>query len=906
MYNLVIKDKNNSVIKRNHVCSDKHFHIIAREMFYIELVDYTKTDNSPYIPTLHSVFERNGNIIHNVTDEDTSMLHGNFCYSLYFTENNQEVTIRIIQPSNNFQSMVYKIQFIDGNYIDDTNSHYLDLLTNYYLPSLEELQQAMVNSSLYDKRELLKRMLLDFKEITRNKGTKQAVENFFKFLGYDDNVYTTQTTNQDLSSIKLYEEYRKDDGSLTLQPNKYKDVKTGRYHVLYDYYRYLDPIYDENNLPNIEVIIDDYDDFLKRVMYAIQIANVYFTLDEQEIVFFNTVFSSNAPTFQNIQSSTVISSEYDIMYFRRNLNVNAWVNETSKNKIHKVTNKVQNSRILNATEIKYVVFNDDDIDFMLHNNNFNRVNKEIFDDDTIADEDFNDDGHSIANEQNGVNNDLNFLYRKFGAILHVEIDVTAHLEVEYKFYLKSLYDKDDPYTYIQKDRMFVSETVVDDFACLKNTENDDVYVLEVSIYDDTNNKETYFYEFTLNEEDLFVDVESYNSSFIYDNLSEVEAYRDQECTDRIQNLEVCYNTDNQITIDVTAADSSLDEEQLTFTYEDLQEITLPNYVLPVDEIVGDDLTQYYNNTDYTNVSWLNGGDVHDLNETTKFYKGFKLKDITESLPIGFIEPFVELLSFPYDGRDLKLRVYDPSSQTGYSFVDINTPNIQEDNPLNDCLLVTKMLIHEQPSGNTLGTYWVILSTITGVELVKEYFDFWLVDGSNDESIYELDETIKRQIPVNFDIPLLTATNSDITEIYSSDTGNYISIKSNDDTIHQIKCIKSVYPRLVNRKKQIYVKEEDNVVVKDLYTLKTNDLIFCKLDEDFNDTHFDTTWEVRDSFDNNILLHSSNSKNLKYRVNRKTCLDIICKTTKHSNVNGEKEIIVTKQSINTSMDKFDLI
>ena len=903
MYNLVIKDKENQVIKRNHVCSDKHFHIIAREMFYIELIDYTKTDNSPYIPTLHSVREVGGNIIHVTTDEDTSMLTGNFCYSLYFTENNQEVTIRIIQPSTN-KSMVYKICYRDGNYIDDSNSHYLDLLTNYYLPSLEELNQAMINSHLYDKREMLKRLLLDFKEITRNKGTKQAVENFFKFLGYDDDVYTQQSNNQDLSNIKLYEEYRKDDGTLTLDPDKYKDVKTGRYHVLYDYYHYLDPIYDEDNLPNIEIVIDDYEEFLNRVMYAIQMANVYFTLDEQEIVFFNSVFSSNAPTYQNIQSRMVISSEYDVMYFRRNLNINAFVNETTTNKIDKVVNKVQLSKVLNATEIKYVVYTDEDIDFMLHNNNFHRINKEILDDEVVGDEDFNEDGHTIGNEQQGVDNDLTYLYRKFGSILHFEIDVTAHLEVGYKFYLKSLYDPDDPYTFIECERMFMSDTLVGEVACLKNTTDDDVYVLEVSIYDDTNNKDTYFYEFTLNENDLFINTESYNSAFIYDNLTEVEAYRDQECTDRINDLDVSYNQDNQITIDVTAADASLDEEQLTFVYEDLSEITLPNYVLPVNEIIGNDLSQYYNNTDYTNVGWLNGGD-YDLNETTAFYKGFKLDDVTESLPIGLIEPFVDILTFPDDGRNLKLRVYDPLSPTGYKFVDINTANINDDNPLKDCLLITKMVIHDQPSGNSLGTFWVILSTVTGTELVPDLFDFWLVGGSGDESVYELDDTIKKHIPVNFDIPLLI-NNSDITEIYSSDTGHYMRIKANDDIIYTVKCIKSVYPRLVNRKSQIFVVDNGSVENKDLYTLKVNDLIFCKLDEDFNDTHFDTTWEVRDSFDNDILLHSSHSKNLKYRVNRKTCLDIICKTKKYSVVNGETEITITKQSINTSMDKFELI
>lgn len=902
MYNLVIKDKNNSIIKRNHVCGDKHFHIIAREIFYIELIDYTKSDNSPYIPTLHSVREVNGNIIHLSTDEDTNMLFGNFCYSLYFTENNQEVTIRIIQPTTN-QSMVYKICYYDGNQIDETNSHYLDLLTNYYLPSLEELGQAMVNSGLYDKREMLKRLLLDFKEITRNKGTKQAVENFFKFLGYDDDVYTTQN-NQDLSTIKLYEEFRKDDGSLTLEPDKYKDVKTGRYHVLYDYYHYLDPIYDENNLPNIEIVIDDYEDFMNRVMYAIQLANIYFTLDEQEIIFFNSVFSSNAPTFQNIQSSTVISSQYDIMHFRHDLNINAFVNETQNSVINKVVDKVQLSNVLNATEIKYVLFTTADIDFMMHNNNFHRINREIFDDEEIADEDFNQDSFSIVNEQLGVTNDLDFLYRKFGAILHIRIDVLSHLELEYKFYLKSLYDPTDPYTYIQKDRMFVSEPVIDQFACFKNTIADDVYVLEVSVYDDTNNKETYFYEFTLNEDDLFINTESYNSAFIYDNLSEIEAYRDQDCTDRINELDVSYNDDNRITIDVTAADSSLDTEMLTFTYEDLSQITIPNYVLPVNEIIGNDLTQYYNNPDFTNVSWLNGG-VYDLNNTEKFYKGFKLKDTTESLPIGLIEPFVDMIAFPDDGRNLKLKVYNPDLPNGYMFVDVNTQNIHDDNPLNDCILITKMDVLEQPNNNVLGTYWVIMTTITGVELTKEYLDFWLVDGYNDESVYELNNILRKQVPVNFDIPLLI-NNVDIQEIYSSDTGHYINIKANDDVVYPVKCIKSVYPRLVNRKKQIFVSENGNIINKDLYTLKINDLIFCKLDENYNDTHFDTTWEVRDSFDNNILLHSSHSKNLKYRVNRKTCLDIICKTTKYSNVNGQKEIIIFKQSINSSMDKFELI
>lgn len=825
MYNLILKDKNNEVIKRNHVTSDKHFHFIAREMFYVELVEYSKTDGSPYIPTLHSVLQVGDQIIHNVTDDVTHMLSGNFCYSLYFTENNQDVTIRIIQASTN-KSMVYNIKFIDGNIIDETNSHYLDLLTNHFLPSYEELQKAIVNAPHYDKRELLKRLLLDFRSITKNKGTKQAVENFFKFLGYDEN---------EGEQLNLYEEFRRDDGSLTLDPNMSKDVKTGRYYVLYDYYQYLHPKYDEDNLPNVEIVITDHDEFLNRVMYAIQMANIYFTLDEQEIVYFSTVLSSNVPSYQNIQHSMVVSSEYDIMRFRKGLNVDAFVMENQNTRINKVINKVQTSQMLNATEVKYLIYVDSDIDFKNHNSDFYRINEEIFDSETIGDEDFDDDGLSIVDD----GGDLNYLYRSFGTILNFEISATVGLEVEYKFYLKSTYNEDDQYTYIKRQRMLLQEKLTDSIFCFKNTEYDDNYVLEVSVFDDTNNKDTYFYEFILSKGDIHIDVRSYNSSTI---------------------LPI-----NDLTIDVTSADRSISRQMFEF-----HDYLVYNYILPLNLIIGQDLSQYYQQTEISNVKWLNTNDVKD-ERLTEFYKGFTLNDNTR-IPLQYDDTFVEILTFPDDGRSLKLRVYDPIE--GYKFIDLNeTPKHI------DCLFVCRMLIEEH------GWYYFIMTTITGVQLLRNLYDFYLI-GDVNESIHELSNVTIRKIDVNYDIPLhINPDSENIEEVYVSDTGHYITIDN-----EQIKCIWSLYPRLI----------EKNLSPKDAYHLKLNDVIFCKLDENLIDTHHDTVWEVRDSFNPDILLHRSRTKNLKFRVNRKTCFDIICKTEKFNH-----EIILTKQSINTAMNTFNI-
>ena len=225
-------------------------------------------------------------------------LAGNYCYTLYIPENGMSVDI-IITDSTGY-SITYNVEYVNTNIETDSNKHYDDLLVNYNLPSYEELVNAIEPSSSYDNRELIKRLLLDFREILKNKGTKKSIEKFFQYLGYD----TSGT------QLNIYDIFKRPDGTTTTTPNRKTDIKTGFYTYLYKCYEQdgLNP----DNMPINNINILDNDTLLSHLLNAVNLANIYFTATEQEIESIKLLFQSNIPSYISSYNRTYMISRNNI------------------------------------------------------------------------------------------------------------------------------------------------------------------------------------------------------------------------------------------------------------------------------------------------------------------------------------------------------------------------------------------------------------------------------------------------------------------------------------------------------------------------------------------------------------------------------------------------------------------
>ena len=104
-----------------------------------------------------------------VTDEGQEF-SDNFGYTLYIPNNLTQVKVEV---STDTESEIYIFNLSYDNIINETNEHYNDLLINNYLPSYIDLEQCIPDE--FNKAELIKRLLLDFKNILRHKGTKKSI-----------------------------------------------------------------------------------------------------------------------------------------------------------------------------------------------------------------------------------------------------------------------------------------------------------------------------------------------------------------------------------------------------------------------------------------------------------------------------------------------------------------------------------------------------------------------------------------------------------------------------------------------------------------------------------------------------------------------------------------------------------
>lgn len=432
-YGILLFDVNKTPIKPTSTISTNTIYFYSYQIISCEIISGGAGDGRLY----SSKVNNNGTVDNSVG----TIFNDNFGYTLYL-DKSQSVTIRISNTTG--ESKLYTFNIVDSNEISIKNQHYLDQLTNKHLPTYDELKQSFAEG--YDDSMFIARMLLDYNDLMCNKGTKLSISKFLSLIGYD------------MDNINVTDEYKTPTGDKTILPNTLTDTKTGDYKILYD--NYSDIGYDSNNLPLRYIGIQDLSLFKESLLKAINLANTYFTVVEQNIIFFGLTYSANIPNEQSITSHFNQIFDSRLFDFRKNVSISVHTHRsTTHTKIH-VDNCLLVDNRLNRTEVKIIDNTNDRI------KNIYTIDREVYDDE------LNTDTHLAYN------------YRAFGCILHIDI-VAPNLFVEYD--IVDINNQKNIYTH---PKQFISDKVSELVMVRLTTK----YILTVNIYDAHNNREQYFYE----------------------------------------------------------------------------------------------------------------------------------------------------------------------------------------------------------------------------------------------------------------------------------------------------------------------------------------------------------------------------------------------------------------------------
>lgn len=472
------------------------FDIIDAETFtsYLDdTEDYVKIKNTK----VYGAYDNTGNFLNNSgmitpviknvglnpnkTDIDT--LINNFSYTIHFNVKSiatKEYIVVLQITDTNDESLQRKIFVHFKSTESERKEIYEDLLVNADLPNYDILEHAIVNE---DKAHLIKRLLLDYKDIMVSKGTDESIRKFLYFIGFDHD------------SVKIYPEYVKDNGEKTIEPNKDVDVKTGYYWVLYDNYKHFDNINEgltNKNLPYRPLNNNNINDFFDRLFYGITIANRYFTIPEQDISFFGLINSANWAKFVSTAGNTSVIHKDDIHNFKDYLDIDVYVQERASEIRYIVENNKQKSDKIFKTEIKCII------------NSNSLMKKNLF----LIDKEIDDD--------NIPQNIQPFTYIKtFGNILNFRITNNNPIHNIYVHY--KIYDDYDRSTVIDSGRFMMVPSEIHHIKYLTKKSSD--YIIEVDIRDDWNNRELYIYKYKLDDSIDRLDFDIFNTAKVYEGFN---------------------------------------------------------------------------------------------------------------------------------------------------------------------------------------------------------------------------------------------------------------------------------------------------------------------------------------------------------------------------------------------------
>lgn len=754
-------------------------------------------------------------------------MSGNYCYTLHFNvksiiSKEYLVIYKINEYNNTDNSRIIKIHFKSVH--TDKKDIYDDLLVNYDLPKYDELEKAIVNE---DKAHLIKRLLLDYKNIMQSKGTDESIRKFMYFIGFDPDA------------IKIYPEYLKEvydistnnviDYQKTIEPNKYTDIKTGYYHVLYDNYRVYDNDEITNlnehltnkNLPKRIINNTNIDEFFTRLFYGITLANKYFTVPEQDISFFGMNNSSNFGRFQSIAGNTTVTHIDDIHHFKNNIDISLSVKEREKEHTYIVRNNKSINSSIYKTELKAVI------------NSNSLVKKNLY----IIDKEISDD---LSKEE--INQLLPFSYIKtFGNILHLEIKNTHKKFGLYVTYtIKELYSTEQQ---IVQERFRLEPNTSHKIMYLTKKSSD--YQLIVDIRDDWNNRELYTYDYLLDDSVNRLDFDVFNTKSV--DISWKNKY-ESENIGIFTDVDSAWNTTRNINFNRV-----LD----LFDVNNLQ--NLKEYFV-------------YHKT-------LDGWKIH-RNERyflPEISKNTIIDNVTETLPIGFLDTHIEIGTLPLlNYSNHKILLLDKVS----SFMKFYEIGIDANNTItnNDGLFFQIVEVIENQDTPDIKTKHIFITTnsvglnlnpLYKIYLVEDSLYQELRDNSFDNTfdgsfttelsvdikdtrfklLYDLPDYIQTEIPINYDVPTLFHNSIDTLQKYN------INLPENN------RSVESLYPRMVN------IKDYDG------YYINIGDVILARVNHNYISEFENIKWQVVNSFTKKVL-HETDDYLLKYRVSHKTIFDII--------------------------------
>ena len=781
-------------------------------------------------------------------------------YTLY--NNGADTKISVTNKDGN--SEIFEFIYQPDNILTESQEHYNDLLINHYLPTLNELEPALLPGTT--KSDLIKRLLLDFKDIMRSKGTKQSIEKFFYFIGFLN------------EQIHVLDEYRKNgnnfnsnfddslskkeltswiaDKNITTNPDKSKDIKTGNYHVLFDNWNdgITNGIQDVNskNMPYRPFSQQNFDEFFESLKYGIALANKYFTLVEQEITFFGISMSVNIPMYKSITSLMNQIFEYDLNAFRRNLHIDLYYNYVTNGYIktpnYLVKNCLQKDNKAYRSEVKFT-----------EHQSIIKNNEELY----IVDKEYADSEIYDGN--------INVFRRIFANILHLNIESpNTYVQITIDNLNNELVKLVVPKQYVEKVLHVEFLTAV-----IGN------FKVTVEIWDKYNSYEKYWYYYNIEDDVRLLDIDLFTSSEILEeNFSK-----------------------NNINLDIDSG---------SVIYQETK-----NYILPIDKIP-DDLKLYWaSDIDITDVKWLSETNVSKTNNLTllsEINKNYKVNKVTETIPVLYSDQWFEFIVIPLDELlklvdknnceildkdsknilvrsgnfvvdNLALRLYDAEERKYVTLYLRDAFNFELD-PVFDKLFIRKMTINSQEDSQVNSRDYLFISSIeSGINICKETFDLRYITKEYDEtniiedkvfnfktldydiikreeqvhiietqSIYDIEGLIRKRIPVNFDFPLFPIDKNDENFVYSSITETY-------------PIVKSIFPRL----------QKDGIQL-----LFLGDIIVARLNQDRIVGETNIKWILKDSF-NNSVLYETNDYALKYRLKENTIYTIQCMFT----INGKQ-------------------
>lgn len=853
---IILFDTKKNQLPKDNVIDSQTYYIYSFQNFGIKIIgfEYFDTISNKIITIMNdypewdsiladsaeTIFSAKLNPTENkvVIDSQKSYSPVNFGYTLFISQNLTKVWYEL--TSINGDIVIYTFQQKLSNIIDESNAHYLDLIINKYLPTTEELLPALflgdTGAEDFSNREILKRLLLDFRNILKHKGTKRSIELFFNFVG--------------INNLMVFEEWLKYSKSgvreTTLTPDTKSDTKTGNYYVEYYNWEKTDEL-DKYNLPVRKLSVEDLDKFFDTLKRAIALANTYFTLLEQEIVFFGLVYNSNNPIQQNLTSIHNVIFRINPYEFRRKIILDVWQN--SQGHIHQDTNQYKKYLLDNLVQVNDMFYRSE----IKIKRNAGVWDKNIF---------WVDSEISDLDSENP--DELDTIFSVFGECMNLLFTNNYDQELTFELDIKGL------------DNANVSDTGV--FILSPGTEIPAFYVhkdaglyeLTIRISDGYHNWETYIYRYTITDDYSKLDFDVYTSK----NMIEL----------------------NQTGInDIT---TEIDSPSLISTPIDINYL---NYILAMIDTPSNILEYYHKDPSVNPVRWLTDNPNQYIIPNISIYD--IVNDISDTIPLELSEQWVELCTYPYsDNYKLMIRWFDAEDCT-YKLIDysdIQKMNVDDNvyGTLNgiDKLFVTVLDIIEQgidSEGNVIPItnatprvpYTFVMSTETGLDL--NTWDFVLVHKSLlvtlpddlksntwssvdcfQESIIELSkftDVQKTKLPVNHDYPLFLRNSALVPGFkhYISPGVPTINIPDSDGTINQYPLMKSMFMRLMN-----LMDSESN----DGIDLKLADVIVAKLNRDFITEEINITWSIVNTFTGEVF-HATSDLSLKYRISDNTIYTI---------------------------------